>query len=111
VLQVLASEVQPPNVDDETHCGALQVRFAHSELAWQVTSHAHDRPQLTSRHDPLPEQATLHGPPPQLMVLQLSEPLHVIVHALLPRQLMPLRHELALEHMMLQLQPAGHVIA
>jgi hypothetical protein len=75
-----------------------------------MTSHAHDEPQLTSRHDPLAMQSTLHGPAPQLMFLQLCAPLHVIVHALPPWQLMPLRQALSVEHLTSQFQPAGHVI-
>lgn len=103
-----ASEVQPSPVE-EAHRAALHVRFVQSEPRWQVTSQAHDRPQLTSRHEPLPAQSTLHGPAPQEIFLQLWAPLQVIVHDLLARQLIPLRHELPVEHAMLQLQPAGHV--
>ena len=109
MLQPAAAEVQPPNTVVEVHCGVLQVRFTQSELMWQVRSHAHDSPQLTSRHDPVPVQSTLHGPPPQLRLLQLCDPLHVIVQDLLPAQLMPPRHALVVEHAMLQFQPVGHV--
>jgi hypothetical protein len=108
VLQLAASEVQPPNGDVDLHCGVLQVRFKHDELRWQVRSHAHDSPQLRSRHDPLPVQSTLHGPAPQLMFLQLCDPAQVMVHDLLLTQLMPLAHALATEQAMLQFQPAGH---
>jgi len=51
----------------------------------------------------------LHGPAPQVTFLQLCAPLHVIVHDLLLVQLMPLLHEPAGEHAMLQLQPVGQV--
>jgi hypothetical protein len=44
------------------------------------------------------------------MFLQVCAPPHVIVHALLPTQLIPLVHALAVEHAMLQLQPVGQVI-
>jgi len=81
VLQPAASEVQPRGTVVEVQSGVLHVRFVQSELAWQVTSHAHDRPQLTFRHDPVPAQSTLHRPVPQVRFLQLCAPLHVIVHA------------------------------
>ncbi len=80
VLQPAVSEVQRAAVV-EVQSGVLHVRFEQSELTWQVTSHAHARPQVTVRHDPLPMQSTLHGPVPQLMFRQLCAPLHVIVHA------------------------------
>lgn len=112
MLQPAVSEVQPPSSDVEVQSGGggLHVTFKQSEL-WQLTSHAHDRPQLTPRHAPLPVQSTLHGPLPQLTFLQLCAPLHVTVHALLPRQLTPLLHEPLVEHATLQLQPVGHVIS
>jgi len=74
----------------------------------QLISHAQDEPHVTVRHDWLPVQLMLQGPPPQVTFRQLSVPPHVIVHDLLPVQLMPLRHALVVEHAMLQLQPMGH---
>lgn len=106
-----ASEVQPLNGFKLQSGVILHVRFEHSELGWQVTSHAHDRPQLTSRHDPMPVQSTLHRPGPQLRLLQLCAPLHAIVHDRLFRQLTPLRHAFVVEHRMLQSQPVGHTTA
>jgi hypothetical protein len=85
------------------------VRIAH-EPTRQATSHAQDSPQLTLLHDAVPEQSTLHGPEPHVVTpWQLCVPLHVIMHDLLPVQVMPLRHELVPAHMMLQFQPVGHV--
>jgi hypothetical protein len=101
VLQPAASEVQPSGSVVQSGV-VLQVRFAQFEPGWQVTSHAHDMPQLMSRHDVAPLQSTLHRPVPQVTFLQLCEPLQVIVHDLLFRQLMPLRHELPIEHATLQ---------
>jgi hypothetical protein len=110
VLQPVVAEVQPPNGEVEVQSGGagLHVRPTHSEL-WQLTSHAHDRPQLTLRHEPVPVQSTLQAPLPQVTFRQLCAPLHVIVHDVLLRQLTPLRHELPVEQSMLQLQPSGHV--
>ena len=107
VLQPASSEEQPPNADGESQPG-LQVNNVQDELAWQVMSQAHETPQTTLRHDPSPVHATLHGPAPQLRFLQLSAPLHVTVHDLLVVQSIPVRHELSLEHAMLQFQPVGH---
>ena len=122
--------MHPISGGGDLHCADLHVSPRQGELL-QVTSHAHDRPQLTFwheslvlqltlhgpkpqvrlRHDPVPVQPILHDPEPQLMFLQLCAPLHVIVHDLLFRQLTPLRHAFVVEHTMLQSQPAGHVIA
>ena len=111
VLQPAVSEVQPSGALVLQSGVVLQVRFAQLKAEPQVTSHAHEEPQLTSWHDPEPEQSTLHRPVPQVTALQLCEPLQVIVHDLLPMQLTPLRHELPVEHAMLQSQPVGHAIA
>jgi hypothetical protein len=109
-LQPVASEVQPPNGDSESQPG-LQVKNRQVvEVPLQVMSHAHDTPQTTLRHDESPVHATLHGPAPQLTFLQLCAPLHAISHDLLLVQSMPLRHELSVEHAMLQFHPAGHTI-
>jgi len=110
VLQLALSEVQPRNGTVVLQAGALHVRVVQSEPVRQATSHAQDRPQLTLLHDGAPEQSTLHGPEPHVVTpWQLCAPLHVIVHDLLPAQLMPLRHDRVPAHMMLQFQPAGHV--
>lgn len=106
----MVSEVQPPNGDDDVQLCDVQVRVPHDELALQVMSHAHDRPQLTLRHDRLPVHATLQVPSPQVRFRQLCAPLHVIAHDLLFVQSIPLRHELSVEHAMLQFQPVGHVM-
>lgn len=111
VLQPVVSEVQPSGAVVLQFGVVLQVRVEHVVVPWQATSHAHDEPQLTRWHDPMPVQATLHRPAPQVTLLQLCALLHVIVHDLLPTQLMVLRHEPGLEHATLQSQPAGHVIA
>jgi len=109
VLQPAASEVQPLDAGSVHSADAgLHVRPVQGEVR-QATSHAHDRPQLTVRHAPVPVQLMLHGPAPQVTFLQLCAPLHVIVHDLLLVQLMPLLHEPAGEHAMLQLQPVGQV--
>jgi hypothetical protein len=49
-------------------------------------------------------------PAPQARFLQLDAPPQVIAHDLLAVQSMPMRHELAVEHSMSQLQPVGQVI-
>jgi len=110
-LQPAVSEVQPGGGVVLQFGVVLQVRFWQFEPGRQVTSHAHDMPQLMSRHAKGPLQSTLHRPAPQVMFLQLCEPLQVIVHDLLPTQLMALRHEPLVEHAILQSKPAGHVIA
>lgn len=102
------SEVQPA---DGSAQPALQLRLLHVKGPVQATSHAHDAPQRTSRHDRLPMQSTLHAPVPHVMPWQLWAPLHVIAHAMLLGQVMPLRHEEATEHTTLQFQPAGQTTA
>jgi hypothetical protein len=61
----------------------------------------------------VPLQSTLQGPAPQLTFWQLCALVQLIVHEVLPRQLMPLRHgsgpNAVLLHSTLQLQPVGHV--
>jgi hypothetical protein len=109
-LQPGAADVQPSGACCR-HAVDLQVSGPHSAVLLQLTSHAHDAPHATLRHEPAPLQSTLQGPVPQVRLRQLCEPLHVILHALLPTQLTPLRHELPVEHEMLQLQPAGQVTA
>jgi hypothetical protein len=106
VLQLPASEVQPRTPRLQV---GLQVRLRQSAMLLQLTSHAHDEPQLTSLHDALPVQAMLHGPRPQLSPLQLWLPLQVILHDVAPRQLTPLLHAPSREHSTWQLRPVGQI--
>jgi hypothetical protein len=107
VLQPGSAELQANGIAQP----CSQLRLLQVVAPWQATSHAHDEPQRTSRHDRVPVQATRHGPAPHVMPWQLWAPLQVISHAMSVGQRMPLRHELAVEHRMLQFQPAGHATA
>jgi hypothetical protein len=64
---------------------------------------------VISLHESRPEQSTLHGPGPHTTLSQLSEPAHVIVHALAPMQSMPLLHAPGVEQAISQLQSVGQV--
>lgn len=109
MLQPCASEVHPPNGDSEVQSADVQLSAAQDETNWQVTSHAHDGPQLTSLQESRPEQSTLHGPAPHTTVSQLCLPAQVIVHALAFVQMIPLRHAFGVEQAISQLQPVGQV--
>ena len=101
-----ASEVQPrvPMLQVGLH-----VKLRQSAMPLQLTSQAHDEPQLTSPHDALPVQATLHGPRPQLSPRQLWPPLQVILHEVAPRQLTPLLHAPSREHSTWHAKPVGQI--
>ena len=110
LLQPEIFDVHPNGWSCTVHGSDVQVRGWQVEPGPQVTSHAQARPQLTLRHEPGPLQSTVHAPVPQVTLRQLCEPLHVTSQALPAAQLTPLRHELAVEHATLQLQPAGQLI-
>jgi hypothetical protein len=134
VLQPVPVEVQNAGAMSPVQpCLQVTVAPRHAELSRQVTSHAHADPQLTSLphaalpvqltlhapvpqvtvlpHDWLPLQVTLHSPWPHVTFLQVCLALHEIAHDVALPQNTPLLHWLATEHITLQLQPVGHVIA
>jgi hypothetical protein len=108
VLQPAVSEVQPASDSPQP---STQLRLLHVDVPVQATSHAHDGPQRTLRHDRLPVQSTLHAPAPHVTPWQLWAPLQVIAHAMSLGQVMPLRHEDAIEHTTLQFHPSGQTTA
>ena len=109
VLQPAVSEVQPRSGD--VQLGSVQLMVVHVAPVKQDTSHAQDAPQLTSRHDWLPLQLTLHRPDPQVIPWQLRNPVQLIAHDMVLGQVMPLRHELGVEHRTSQFHPAGQTTA
>jgi hypothetical protein len=111
-LQVTLAARHAPNRQVTSHAHAVPQLTAppHDPLATQSTLHA-PGPQPTELHDELPLQVTLHAPRPHVMVLQVWRAPHAIVHDVALPQLTPLLHWLATEHVTLQLQPAGQVIA
>lgn len=106
VLQPTVSEVQ---LRVPTAQPGLQLRLRHSAMPLQLTSQAHDDPQLTSPHDWLPVQLIAHAPRPQLRLRQLCVPLQVILHDVLPVQLTPLPQAPSREHWTSQLKPSGQI--
>jgi hypothetical protein len=102
-------DVQPSRLGS-VHSADLQVIVEHAEVpTWQVRLQAHDPAQLMLLHESRPPQSMLQGPGPHVKFAQLSRPAQLIVQDLAPLQLMPARHELPIEHAMLQLQPLGQV--
>jgi hypothetical protein len=76
----------------------------------QVTSHAHDWPQLTPRHEFCPVQLTLHLPMAQVTPRHELLPEHCTSHVNAPwGQMTPLRHEFVVLQRTSQLKPAGQV--
>ena len=105
VLQPASSDVQRP----PTAQPALQLRFRQSEMPLQVTSQAHDEPQVTPSHEALPVQLTAQAPSPQVMLRQLCVPLQVTLHDVLLVQLTPLLQAPSREHWTSQLKPSGQL--
>ncbi len=68
-----------------------------------VTSHAHELLHATARHELGPEQLTSHGPRPHCTSRQELLPEQVMLQESAPVQSTPLRHELSVSQLIVQL--------
>ena len=99
-MQAAGCDVQPSPVSQS---GLQPTTLKQLALSPHVTSHAHDEPHEMPEHELLPVQRTSHGPGPQATLRHAKLPLHSTLQLVDDRQLMPLRQELDVLHLMSQL--------
>ena len=108
VSQVFGSDEQPRPVSQtcfvQTTLKQLATPAAH------FTSHAHDWPHEMPEHELAPEHVTAHGPAPHETLRHEKLPVHSTAQPVDCRQLMPMRHDDGVLHLIWQLKPAGHTI-
>lgn len=74
------------------------------------TSQAHELPHEMPPHDWLPEHVTSHGPVPHARLRHEPKPVHSTLQPVPERQSTPMRHELAVLHLITHEKPGGHLI-